>query len=60
MADDQDEVKFSRRAFLEVSPGALAAAGVTSMTSVRHSLPSNLAHDRRGSDSSRGNRSHVR
>ena len=49
MAHDQDEVKFSRRAFLEVSPGALAAAGVTSMTNARHSKSSNPDDDRSGS-----------
>jgi oxalate decarboxylase len=31
MAYDQDELKLSRRAFLEVSPGALAFTGATSM-----------------------------
>ena len=34
MADDQSDSKFSRRDFLEVSSGALAGAGVTSVTSM--------------------------
>jgi oxalate decarboxylase len=51
MAHDQDEVKLSRRAFLEVSPGALAAAGVTSMTGVRRSQSSKPEHDRSENDS---------
>jgi len=51
MAHDQDEVKFSRRAFLEVSPGALAAARVTSMTNGRRSQSPNPDHDRSESDS---------
>lgn len=34
MVHDQNEVKFSRRGFLEVSSGALAAAGVKSMANI--------------------------
>jgi oxalate decarboxylase len=57
MAHDQDEVKFSRRAFLEVSPGALAAASVTSRANARRSQPSNPDHDPSESDSGPANAS---
>jgi hypothetical protein len=34
MADDQSDSRFSRRDFLEVSSGALAGAGVTSVANM--------------------------
>ena len=53
MGHDQDEVKLSRRAFLEVSPGALAAAGVTSLANASgQSQPADPHHDRSKSDDS--------
>lgn len=51
MADDQNDSRFSRRDFLEVSSGALAGAGVSSVASVfAQDSPAKPASNRDASD----------
>lgn len=51
MAHDQNEARFSRRDFLEVTSGALAATGATSVTKIAGQDQSTKSHtDRSKSD----------